>query len=318
MSNPQRSSQVRSVSSIRVFKDDRKLLIRILEAYGLEGTRPEQMSAWIAKAEGKLKQTQVCQKSANKFVKLLIPVKDIETIHSILVAEVVKLSNLCQADFLPIYQNAIQAAIRSGELPLIEGQTAYRSSYTHQGVVYEQYKHYALLFLENPDMKTTFIVEHPQSSTLPPDQTPDISQKLDAITDTMIQLIQLMIQERQTSPPPSAANFSVDLSQSATTIPPQKRGRGRLPSGEADAKVDRAIDAIMTYNDFSNRPQGQMWKIGISALKRLTHSSQAVIQRVLKKRQAEIDAHHQEHDIEAYQNLSHGHAGIMIDTVIQL
>lgn len=317
MSNPQRSSPTRSVSSIRVFKEDRKRLIRILEACGIEGTRPEQMSVWIAEAERKLKQTQVYQKSANKFVKLLIPVKDIEAIHSMVVAEIAQFRQLKQTDFLPLYQSAIQAAIDSGKLPLIEGQTAYRSSYSQQGVMYEQCKHYALLFLENPDMPTTFIVEHLQSNTLSPDQTPEIYQKLDAITNTMIQLIQLMIKERQTSPPPAATHFPGALPKSATTIPPKKRGRGRLPSGEADARVDRAIDAIMAYNDSPNRPLGQMWRIGVSALKRLTRSSQAVIQRVLDRRQAEIETHHQKHGISAYQNLSHGHAGIMIDMVIQ-
>ncbi len=68
-------------------------------------------------------------------------------------------------------------------------------------------------------------------------------------------------------------------------------------SGEGEAKVNEAIDAIMAYNNQPDRAYKDKWKIAISALKRLTRRNQALIQRVMQERIEEIVDHHKKHDL---------------------
>ncbi|WP_010474803.1 protelomerase family protein [Acaryochloris sp. CCMEE 5410] len=304
-----------SASSIRVYKKDRQRLMKILEAYGIEGTRPEQMSAFISEAEQKLKQTQLLEKGVKAFIKSLKALETPEEIRDLVLKEIAKFEDY--PDFFGTYRNEIQDAVRSCNLPLVDGKTALRSQNVKEGVTYEQRKHFALLFLDNPDMT----LQAPESLVAPNNGTPTPSatttdQKLDIITDTLTQLCQLMLQQQQQSvqQQPNVVGQTIPLSQ--PPAPAKKRGRGRLDPEEADAKIHRAIDAIMAFNDTANRPQEEMWRIGISSLKRLTSSSQSVIQRVCKKRKKDIDAHHEKHNLGKYHNLPHGHAGIMIDDVI--
>lgn len=305
----------KSASSIRVFKEDRARLMKVLKAYGIEGTRPEQMSAFISDAEKKLKQTQLLEKGIKAFIKSLKALETPKEIHSLVKKEISKFEDY--PDFFGTYRKGILEAVRAGDLPLVDGQTALRSQYVKEGVTYEQRKHFALLFLDNPDMT----LQTPESLVAPNNGIPTPSatttdQKLDIITDTLTQLCQLMLQQQQQSvqQQPNVVEQTMPLSQ--PPAPAKKRGRGRLDPEEADAKIHRAIDSIMAFNDTANRPQEEMWRIGISSLKRLTSSSQSVIQRVCKKRKKDIDAHHEKHNLGKYHNLPHGHAGIMIDDVI--
>lgn len=137
-----------------------------------------------------------------------------------------------------------------------------------------------------------------------------LDQTLEAIIDTVTELCFVLLQKQQ----PSREASSTSPPQIAT--PTQKKSRGRLNSEEADAKIHRAIDAILAYNNSLNRPHQEMWRIGISSLKKLTHSSQNVIKRVFTQRKSEIEAHHEKHRLKPYHNLQHGRAGIKIDDVI--
>ena len=66
-------------------------------------------------------------------------------------------------------------------------------------------------------------------------------------------------------------------------------------------KANSAIATVMAYNDQAPTKKDK-WKITISVLKQLTKGSQIVIERVMKARQVDIEAHHAKHELGEYQN----------------
>ncbi len=98
--------------------------------------------------------------------------------------------------------------------------------------------------------------------------------------------------------------------QTSDTISPRKR-RSEL----SRQKVNRYIDAIMAYNDIKDRPHADKWLITIAALKRLTHCGQSVIYDVLNSRAAEIQFHHDQHQLGIYHNQK-GKNSTKIESVI--
>ncbi len=67
-------------------------------------------------------------------------------------------------------------------------------------------------------------------------------------------------------------------------------------------KVNRAIDAIIDYNNSQATLKKDKWRITISALKQLTKCNQGLIAKVIEQRQSEIEHHHQTHQLEKYHN----------------
>lgn len=276
------------------------------------------------------------QAAAQTFITALAEVSDPEAIRALVKREIAKFERY--SEFLDVYRNAIQAGIRSGALPLIDGETASRTYFTQAGVKYEQRRHYALIFLEAPDTPIQRPEPPPQptpqtiASTDPnlaalltqlsdslqalqqaDDRQPQIAldRKLDILIDTLTVLCLAILKRQQklrglpSSPPPQ--------------IPPSapKRGRGRVNSELANAHIHKAIDAIMAYNNAPGRTHAEKWHIGKSSLKRLTHSSQAVIRRVFEQREREIEKHHKLHRLSKHHNLS-GHEGKQIGDVIEM
>jgi hypothetical protein len=61
--------------------------------------------------------------------------------------------------------------------------------------------------------------------------------------------------------------------------------------------VNQAIDAVMTYNNASDRTHDERWAITINALKSWVSSAPNIIE-LLETRREEVDQHHQKHQIE--------------------
>jgi hypothetical protein len=96
---------------------------------------------------------------------------------------------------------------------------------------------------------------------------------------------------------PSDAQFSLPTEEVSKNTQNRKR-RGEL----SRHKVNQYIDAIMAYNDVPERQRSDKWLITIAALKRLTHCGQSVIYDVLSQREADIQFHHQKHQLGIFHN----------------
>lgn len=91
---------------------------------------------------------------------------------------------------------------------------------------------------------------------------------------------------------PAIANEDVGTAEEAIGVGKTRRYK----TGEADAIVNRAIDAIMTHNNLPNQLHDLKWAITINGLKNFS-TNQRVIERIMQERKAEIDAHHQLHQL---------------------
>ncbi|WP_299415051.1 protelomerase family protein [Acaryochloris sp. IP29b_bin.148] len=349
----------RDISTLRLYQDERDRWLQMLDQFEPNGTQQDKMSVLLAWIEQSLPQGKTThgeaddlEQLARLFIEPLRPLRDPKAIHTLCQQEVADLDqDYYPEDYLPLYRDAIADAIRSGQLPLIDHQTAERTSYTKAGVNYEQRTHYALLFFEtlehelglsasepsekiisSTDEKSTPnppVADHPTASVSTTDQ------KLDALTDALTQLIQVIQPEQPPQPAnqePAQNNGHASPQRTQAKSPdapiasPTRRSDtskkpGRQPgqtSAAADAKITQAIDAMMDYNNVPNRSFEEKWRISASVLKRLTKSYQGVIQRVLDTREDEIEQHHQTHGLSSRHNIRHGRAGVTIDQVIQL
>jgi hypothetical protein len=84
---------------------------------------------------------------------------------------------------------------------------------------------------------------------------------------------------------------------------------------EAEKTVNRAIDAIMSFNNVEERSPSEKWYIGIGSLRKLSGNGDTVINRVIKSRKEEIDAHNSTHQLGQWHN-ARGKDALSIDEVI--
>jgi hypothetical protein len=89
------------------------------------------------------------------------------------------------------------------------------------------------------------------------------------------------------------------LPPSETAYRERRPKRGRPPN---EALVNRAIDAIVHYNDTITTGKKDKWAISLSVLKQLTRCNQEVIARVIEGRKDEIEKHHALHELGIFHN----------------
>jgi hypothetical protein len=82
----------------------------------------------------------------------------------------------------------------------------------------------------------------------------------------------------------------------------QKERKKTSRTQEAEETVNRAIDAIMSFNNIEDRSPSEKWYIGIGSLRKLSGNGDTVINRVIKSRQEEIDAHNSTHQLGKWHN----------------
>jgi hypothetical protein len=95
----------------------------------------------------------------------------------------------------------------------------------------------------------------------------------------------------------------------------QSARKKTIRTEEAEETVNRAIDAIMSFNNVEERSPSEKWYIGIGSLRKLSGNGDTVINRVLKSRQEEIDAHNSTHQLGKWHN-ARGKDSPSIDKVI--
>lgn len=68
--------------------------------------------------------------------------------------------------------------------------------------------------------------------------------------------------------------------------------------------INRAIDAIMEFNNAPDRPHRQKFRVSIKPVADLTGRATNSVSKILKERSEEIEHHHQKHNISNYHNKS--------------
>ncbi len=86
--------------------------------------------------------------------------------------------------------------------------------------------------------------------------------------------------------------------------------------GSAEEKLRRAYQAILTHNEQPQRLMAEKWAINQNALAELTGCNRPAIKAFLKQHRAEIEAHHQKHNLLPRHNYAHGKVGIKVTDVI--
>ncbi len=292
----------REISTLRLYQDDRDRWLQVLDQFEPQGTQQDKMSVLLDWIEQSLQDgtpshdpSDDLEQLANLFIEPLQPLRDPEAIRALCQQEIADLEqDYYPEDYLPLYKGAIAEAIRSGQLPLIDGKTAERTSYTKEGVNYEQRTHYALLFLENLDHE----LETPQSN--PPQQLTPIKsasnqgvpkidpsqnkaepvpqaptstdQKLDTLTTVLTQLVQVMQGASQPStdleadqnevaqnnghaqPQKSESPKASTKSPSQATEPSTPKKRGRRRGNTSAAAEAKITQAINAIMDYNSVP----------------------------------------------------------------
>jgi hypothetical protein len=138
---------------------------------------------------------------------------------------------------------------------------------------------------------------------------------VDAITQLTAAITRLTDHLEQPAP---AAKTSKPQPEQAPAFPSSTQREPKQRSSSAsEAYVNRAIDAIMDFNNDPNHQEQDKWFIGVSPLKKITKRNQALIERVLQQREADLNQHHAQHQLTPKHN-SKGRFAPKIEEVIQL
>ncbi|CCQ69215.1 hypothetical protein CWATWH0402_506 [Crocosphaera watsonii WH 0402] len=136
----------------------------------------------------------------------------------------------------------------------------------------------------------------------------DQQQSLNRMTDAISTLV-VTLKGEQT------LTTTVPISQTPSSTKPLSTNTTSVTSNPGEQKVNRAIDAIIDYNNNVATRKQDKWRIAISALKQLTKCNQSLISRVIEDRRSEIEQHHQFHQLGQYHN-SKGKSAPKITEVI--
>jgi hypothetical protein len=274
-------------SSLRIWKDDQPAIAHILEHFQGK-TQADKMSAWIAWS-----QQQLAAKAALAEEEAAVDeATEVEPIGAI--APGIELEEAG----LEVPNQAIA--------PTSEATDAAPES-SEESKVSEAIQ--SIEPVSNPSL------EQPTANGL--------ESKLDKLLDVMAQFMQFQLHSQQKVSQEDSPPHAIAQSSSARAAAPEieaisqpaiayqdintaEKASGaskprKYKTGQADAIVHHAIDAIMRHNNLPNQLHDLKWAITINGLKNFT-TNQRVIERIMNERKEEIDAHHHQHQIQIGHN----------------
>jgi len=98
----------------------------------------------------------------------------------------------------------------------------------------------------------------------------------------------------------------------------QPKPQPRKVSGPAEERIDRAVQAIMEYNNYTGTEKDQKWAITASAVARLCGSNRPAINRYFEEHHLAIADHNAKHELTEGHNIPKGKKGQRIEDFIQL
>ncbi|MBW4489911.1 MAG: telomere resolvase [Trichocoleus desertorum ATA4-8-CV12] len=285
---PTRERQRQQRTSLRIWKDDQPAIADILEHFDGK-LQPDKMSAWVAWSLQQLS----TRATAAEFEEVMVDeVTEVEPTEAIALVETEEITTTDE----PEATQAIAATSKTTEAapePIEESEV-------NQPI-------------QSTEPISNLSLEQPTANGL--------ESKLDKLIDVMAQFVQFQLQAQppQIQQPieqiaiaqagttrvaaapeieaiisqPAIADQAIDTAEKTNTEESKPR---KYKTGEADAIVNRAIDAIIHHNNLPNQLHDLKWAITINGLKNFT-TNQRVIERIMQERKAEIDAHHQLHQL---------------------
>ena len=94
--------------------------------------------------------------------------------------------------------------------------------------------------------------------------------------------------------------------------------RPRRRTVDADARVAKAVQAIIAHNDAQNRSEADKWALTPKAVARLSGCFMPVIKRHFEHDRSVITDHNRRHSLTPGQNVRHGKLGRSISACIKL
>ncbi|MCG9889442.1 MAG: hypothetical protein MH252_00015 [Thermosynechococcaceae cyanobacterium MS004] len=143
------------------------------------------------------------------------------------------------------------------------------------------------------------------------------AQQQQALNETLVQVLQTVTSGAPLARMAATTRRSASGVKGNFTEFDSKELKKSHAKGSADEKLNRAFNAIVSHNDAGDRSNAEKWAINQNALAELTGCNRPAIKQFLKEHGAEIEAHHQIHQILPRHNYSHGKNGIKITDVIR-
>lgn len=112
------------------------------------------------------------------------------------------------------------------------------------------------------------------------------------------------------------ANGTAAIAKGSFTVLDSKELKKSHAKGSAEEKLRRTFEAIVVHNEAPERPHAEKWAINQNALAELTGCNRPAIKQFLKEYAAEIERHHQTHELMPRHNYAHGKLGVKIADVI--
>ncbi|MEP0872800.1 telomere resolvase [Trichocoleus desertorum AS-A10] len=301
-----REHQRQQRTSLRIWKDDQPAIASILEHFDGK-IQPDKMPAWVAwslqqlSAKAALAEEEAAVDEAT----------EAEPTKAIALVETEEITTTDE----PEATQAIAATFKTTEAApeLIEESEVNQPIQSTEPI--------SNLSLEQPtanglesklnkliDVMAQFVQFQLQAQ--PPQIQQPIEQKAIALTSPTT--LPTPVPEQVSITQPALPDQTIDTAEEASG---ESKSR-KYKTGEADAIVNRAIDAIVQHNNLPNQLHDLKWAITINGLKNFT-TNQRVIEKIMQERKDEIDAHHQLHQLLPGHNHRHKRKRKIVD-VIQL
>jgi hypothetical protein len=284
----------RQRTSLRIWKDDQAAIAQILEHFNGK-LQPDKMSAWVAwsldqlaaqATTAQLEEATVDEATEVELSEAIAPggteesVDETETIEAIATS-----SETTEAVPEPIEESEINEPIQSAksinnlslEQPITNGLESKLDKLI--------------------DVMAQFVQFQLQAQPLQIQQP--IEQK--AIARAGTTTVPAPVPEPVPITQPAIADQAIDTAEKTNTEESKPR---KYKTGEADAIVHQAIDAIIQHNNLPNQLHDLKWAITINGLKNFS-TNQRVIERIMQERKDEIDAHHHLHQLLPKHNNRH-------------
>jgi hypothetical protein len=269
--------QKKKLSSVRIWKEDKPLLDQIFERLGLDdqlnqSEKMGQLLQWIKELLEDEPKTLLPKFEASK--------------SSEAIPEIPQLQNELVSEITTLAHDKSETIITVSSPDTLNTATLKESSQPSSQIVTASGLEAKIDKLV--DVMTQFISLSMQSSIQPQTTVPPTKDKVKATEEIKPQIV---------SDSDSKAN-----SNDATT---QQRSTRNSP--EAEEAINKAIDAIIAHNN-TNELHDLKWAISINAVKELVSSvtkSQRLVQKAIKERFEEIEAHHAHHQLEPNHNHCH-------------
>lgn len=112
------------------------------------------------------------------------------------------------------------------------------------------------------------------------------------------------------------ANGTTAIPKGSFAVLDSKELKKSHAKGSAEEKLKRTYEAIVAHNQAPERTHAEKWAINQNALAELTGCNRPAIKQFLKEYAAEIERHHQAHELLPRHNYAHGKLGVKIADVI--